>query len=271
MKSPLAAFLIVALLLLTPVPTHAAAPDDYVSCWDFEETSGTRLDANRTNSNDLTDNNTVGSATGIIGNAADFEAGASEYLSITDADQVGLEPTAAMSLAVWIKIESQQNAPVIAKDFTGAGDYAYRIGFGGDPLPEPLFTNYVISGTKRTVLSTAEMNTGAWHYLVSTYDGTTIRTYLNGTADNTGAFSGTISTSTYPVLFGKHEHVAVYYDGLMDIAEIYDRALDPAEVTALYNGGAGVACTDRGEAEVTTTPHSFYSGGTQLSGEGIIQ
>ncbi len=50
-----------------------------VAHWPLDETSGTRADS--VGSNDLTDNNTVLSATGMFGNAADFEATSNEWLS----------------------------------------------------------------------------------------------------------------------------------------------------------------------------------------------
>jgi len=59
-----------------------ALTDNLISFWGLEETSGTRVDAHGTNN--LTDNNTVTSATGKVGTAGQFTNANSEYLSITD-------------------------------------------------------------------------------------------------------------------------------------------------------------------------------------------
>jgi hypothetical protein len=83
------ALLLVILAVSTILPA-AAAPQPaplmsnpgatgLVSCWPMNETSGTRADLY--GGNNLTDNNTVGNATGKVGNAADFELDNSEYLS----------------------------------------------------------------------------------------------------------------------------------------------------------------------------------------------
>ena len=57
--------------------------DDLVAYWNLNETSGDRADATG-NGHTLTDNNTVGYATGKINNAASFVAANSGYLSIAD-------------------------------------------------------------------------------------------------------------------------------------------------------------------------------------------
>ena len=53
-----------------------------IAHWNLDEASGTRVDAK--GGNDLTDNNTVTQATGIVSNAGQFTAANSEYLSIAD-------------------------------------------------------------------------------------------------------------------------------------------------------------------------------------------
>ena len=83
----------------------AAAPSgdnpgtaNLVGDWSMDETSGTRADSHGTNN--LTDNNTVGSTTGVISNAASFVSANSEYLSSTT---VPVSGTGARSMEVWFK------------------------------------------------------------------------------------------------------------------------------------------------------------------------
>jgi hypothetical protein len=74
-----------------------------VSYWELEESSGTRNDSH--GSNNLTDVNTVGVATGIQGDAADFVRANTESLTITDASQTGLDITGDMSLSFWMNVD----------------------------------------------------------------------------------------------------------------------------------------------------------------------
>src|SRR3972149_5076810 len=77
--------------------------------WKLDEASGTRFDSGP-NGNNLTDNNTVGNVAynywDNLENSADFEFSNSDYLNITDAAQVGLDPADFISIAAWIKTES---------------------------------------------------------------------------------------------------------------------------------------------------------------------
>ncbi len=74
---------------------------------------------------------------------------------------------------------------------------------------------------------------GAWHHLVGTYDGSTIRLYLDGVACSyTSSLAGeTLNNSGGYVSLGANG----VSTQLMDDVQMWNRALSPAEVTALYN------------------------------------
>jgi len=71
---------------------------------------------------------------------------------------------------------------------------------------------------------------GAWHFIVGTWDGTTIQLYVDGAFAGTGSNSGTITPSGLTMGYFN----SVYWPGTVDDLRIYDRVLTPAEVTALY-------------------------------------
>ncbi len=66
----------------------ASTWSDFNAMWHFEEASGTRNDS--TGHNNLTDNGTTPSSTGVLGSSANFN-GTTQFFSITDANQTGLE------------------------------------------------------------------------------------------------------------------------------------------------------------------------------------
>jgi hypothetical protein len=215
--------------------------DNLVSYWKLDEASGTREDAHSTN--DLTDNNTVGNINpGIIVLGADFISANSEYLSITDAAQTGLEP-ASLTVSMWVKTKADLlNAEILAKAYTTAHSppyYSYLVGLGNDagaPRFDAAFGG-VISGLYGTTTVTAAMG---WVHLVATYDGTTARIYFNGDEENSAAKSA-ISYSDGPFVIGKTGSAAAYYNGYADEVGIWSRAITADEVVSLYNGGAGLA------------------------------
>ncbi|MCP4122964.1 MAG: LamG domain-containing protein [Bacteroidetes bacterium] len=71
-----------------------------------------------------------------------------------------------------------------------------------------------------------------WTHFVGTYDGTFIRTYLNGNLSQEFSFPGNLSNSSNQLILGHAG--AVYWAGQMDELFIYNKALGQAEVTQLY-------------------------------------
>jgi len=78
-----------------------------------------------------------------------------------------------------------------------------------------------------------------WSHLVGTYDGTTARAYVNGVQIDSWAQNGTIPDATYyvgtyggTVVDGTHN-----FDGNIETARIYNKALTAAEIYQNYYGG----------------------------------
>lgn len=249
------AFLLALSVIVMPysiqVPvTYAAAPTDYISCWDLEETSGTRVDDNTTNSNDLTDNNTVLSAAGKNGTAADFEAANSEYLSITDATQANLDLAGDFSFATWANFESFPASfdYVLFSKFLNTGNQrAYSLEVFDDAGTKR-FQGYVSAngstGNAHRVAVT--MSTATWYHIVFTYDVSagTSEFFLNGSSLGTvsGGVTSIFNSSAEFRLSSLNGPSALFMDGLMDSTQLFDRVLTGAEITAMYNGGTGAGC-----------------------------
>lgn len=63
--------------------------------------------------------------------------------------------------------------------------------------------------------------------------------YLNGTADNATAASGSPTGGTGNVFIGNRADGAKDFGGTLDDVRIYNYALSPAQISAIYNNGAG--------------------------------
>lgn len=77
---------------------------------------------------------------------------------------------------------------------------------------------------------------GVWWHIVGTFDGTTIRLYVNATLVATAPLSGTISASASPVLGATLGH-SFGVTGTIDEVAIYQAALSQSRITAHYNLG----------------------------------
>jgi hypothetical protein len=87
-----------------------------------------------------------------------------------------------------------------------------------------------------------------WHHVLVSYDGIKVRSFINGVLVDSIARSGTLQTSNIPLRFGRRGGAGYYnnwFNGKIDDVAIYNRALTPSEITALYNGTTDVSgCTN---------------------------
>lgn len=220
---------------------NATLPTSLVSFWELEEASGTRVDAH--GSNDLTDNNTVGQATGKVGYAADFEDTNTEYLSITDAAQTGLDITGDFSFNFWINFESDPSgtSPVPIGKYGGAGNRAYLLQYQVSGWRVVISTNGTAEGVSATV--THSVSTGTWYNIGATYDVSagTLEVFVNGSSIGTGTGGPTsIANTAGDFNLGRNPAGGNYLDGLLDQVGVWTKLLSSTEMTDLYNGGRGL-------------------------------
>jgi hypothetical protein len=91
-----------------------------------------------------------------------------------------------------------------------------------------------------TVDSSVSVADGKWHLLSGTYDGTTMRIYVDGVQKGSGtSFSGNLPTQAGNVRIGADYQTtpANFFTGNIDDTRIYNRALSAGEVKQLYNMG----------------------------------
>jgi len=221
------------------------------SWWTFDETSGTRADSH--GSNDLTDNNTVGYATGKKSNGADFEADNSEYLSITDGSQNGLEPGSDdFSVSLWFKPESQP-ATNTQKDLVSKYNAA------GNQRGWWL-TYRDISGTKYLNFRASDNGSDAddhniaytlsndtWYHIVMKWDASAhaVEFFVNGISigiDASGTRTSILNTTADFWIGGQQSAGGVnFQDGILDeVAYFASKLLDYGEVLDLYNAGNAI-------------------------------
>jgi len=221
----------------TTISDHPTLTTNLVSYWNLNEASGTRVDSTATG-NDLTDNNTVLSAAGKLGNAADFERDNSEYLSI--ADNASLSITGAVSISAWVNIESLNVMGIAGKYITAGNLRSYQMHIDAVDQQE----GYVSSdGTAvYTKQITAVPSTATWYHMVMVFvPSTSLTMYRNGVA-LTQTAGGTIpasiqdNTSLFQIGAGWATGDN-NFDGLIDEVGIWSKALSTDEIADLYGEG----------------------------------
>ena len=172
------------------------------------------------------------STQGKFGNALSFD-GVNDWVTVADAPSLDL--TTGMTLEAWIfPTISNGVRDIIIKEGSGVDVYnLYARNGGGRPE-----SNVFVGGTNRTAEGTALAN-NVWTHVAGTYDGSTLRLFINGAQVASTGFSGSIATSAGPLRIGGNSIWGEFFQGRIDEIRIYNRALTQAEIQADMNTPIG--------------------------------
>jgi PKD repeat protein len=202
-----------------------------VAAYGFEDGTGSVVSDSSTQGNSGAITGATWTA-GKFGNALDFTATNS---SVTIPDAASLDLTTGMTLEAWVYPTALSTiTDIIYKDtlkyyLAGSVGAGTAPSFGGDFAPSAL------NGTNVLALNT-------WSHLAGTYDGTTMRLYVNGVLVSSLAQSGPIGTSLGSLMIGGNPLSAgKNFTGKIDEVRIYNRALGVSEIqldmnTAVVSG-----------------------------------
>ena len=164
----------------------------------------------------------LGGALAFPGAGNHVDCGSSSIFDVTN----------ALSVAAWVNIS------MVPTDWTGIvtkGDDAWRL----STYLSTTKIHFAVTGPPdyRSVNGAIELNSGEWHHVVGTYDGSTIRLYVDGTQDTAAAYGGGLSTCPYNVwIGGNSDRPGREFIGLIDEVALWNRALTMEEVDILATG-----------------------------------
>jgi RHS repeat-associated protein len=235
-----------------------ADPSNKTGVWDtnfkgvWHLANGSPLDAtdSTSNSNNGASYGPVGS-TGKIGGAASF-SGSNQYIDVGNGTSLQITGS-AITVEAWINTsESNPNQwkRILVKETPGNADPFIAYGF--DRVANTNFVGFGVShgaaGTNVTANSITPLVLGAWTHIVGTYDGSSVKVYLNGTLNAQAATSGAIGGTTQDVVIGADTaNSSEYFNGLIDEARISNVARSADWIAAEYNN--------------QNSPATFYSVG----------
>ena len=88
----------------------------------------------------------------------------------------------------------------------------------------------IAGGSYADAYGSAALTANTWTFLAETYDGATLRLYVNGTQVASTAHTGSISTSTNPLQIGGDSLYGQYFAGMIDEVRIYNTALTATQI-----------------------------------------
>nr|AHN98026.1 Glucose/sorbosone dehydrogenase [uncultured bacterium lac193] len=207
-----------------------------VAAYSFNEGSGTVLTDVSGRGHPGTISGATWAATGRYGRALSFD-GVNDWITIADAAELDL--TSGMTLEAWVNPASSGGArTVLFKEMTAAHAYLLysdAASAGGRPT-----TSVRQAGANVSASGSAAVGLNTWTHLAATYDGATLRLYVNGTAVGSTALTGPLDTTTGPLRIGGNAIRSEWFTGLIDEIRVYNRALTQSEIQIDMNTAVGI-------------------------------
>jgi hypothetical protein len=122
---------------------------------------------------------------------------------------------------------------IVTEVFPGTnGTINYIIGNGTDSSPS-LQTGFFTGGWN--VNSAGYVLTTAWHYIVGTYDGISVKLYVDNTLIDTLNTTTPSLSSNGGIRLMRRWDLGDYWGGLLAKVDIYGQALDSGQISSLWN------------------------------------
>ncbi|GII81382.1 hypothetical protein Sru01_63640 [Sphaerisporangium rufum] len=199
------------------------------------------------------DNTGTGSGTawtdGKYGKALTFD-GSAAWVTVPDAAPLRL--TTGMTLSAWVNPVTVTGwSSLITKELAAGASYSLYAG-NGDSVP----SGWVQTGPEdpSTVSGTSPLPVNAWSHLALTYDGTTLRLFLNGQQAAETPLSGGLHDDGGALRIGGNSVWGEYFRGLIDEVRIYDRAQTAAQIRTDMNTPIGATTPPTATPTATPTP-----------------
>ena len=216
---------------MTPIPPCVEPPPGLVSWW--------RAEADATDwegANDGSLNPGTGYAPGKVGQAFSIQAAGGGV-------DLGMPPNLQLqdfSIEAWVRRGSAAKAGWDIYNHALIVSWAWG-GFGlGLYDSGQLFLSKIGYSAISPTLSITDTDT--FHHVAVTKSGTNVVFYLDGIAEQVGSYDpGFVFAGSMAIGTRGGDHV-VSFDGLVDEASIYNRALSSVEVEAIYNADASGKC-----------------------------
>jgi hypothetical protein len=203
-------------------------PSGLVAAYGFDEASG----ATATDASGSGNPGTISGASRVAGRAGgglSFD-GLDDWVTVADA--ASLDLGTGMTLEAWVNPATITGKwrTVLLKEAPGGLAYAL---YAGEDAGRPSAHTYTSS--ELDTRGTAGLPLNTWSHLAATYDGATLRLYVNGTQVSSRAVSGAMRATTGVLRIGGNAIWDEWFTGRIDEVRVYNRALPAADIQADMN------------------------------------
>ena len=257
----------------TTLYSQVILSDTPASYWKLDETSGASAA------------DSAGSATGTYTNGPTLNQpsavkDANTAVSFDDTDDsvsIGdvhdFAGTASFSVELWLRPTAATAAyrRVISKQTSGRAWGMELASTAGGVPNQLIFVREDASNVKTNVRSVGALQAGVWYHIVVTYDGATMRLYMDGALADSTASTVVLENHTQPLTLGRTPGGAGPYGGLLDEVAIYTTVLSqqqapstttPASASPDPGDGCGPGSADLGGDRLRQNPSRASSFGS---------
>jgi glucose/arabinose dehydrogenase/chitodextrinase len=225
-------------------------PPGLVAAYAFDEGSGTTVA-------DASSNGNTGTISGATWASGRYGAGLSfngSFARVNVPDSASLDLTTAMTLEAWVMPTTVTSA---WRDVIYKGNDNYYLMATSSRTARPV-GGATISGIHQEATGTAPIAVNTFTHLATTYDGSLVRLFVNGTQVASKAATGSIATSTNQLQIGGDSIYGQYFAGTIDEVRIYDTALTQSQIQADMNSPIGSGSSD---TQAPTAPTNLTATG----------
>jgi hypothetical protein len=201
--------------------TEPGTPGSLIGCWFFNEGAGSAAADSSGNNNRGT---IVGAkwVKGKVGKALNFAEG-NNYVEIPYKSI--LNPTKALTIEAWVNpTENKLWKKIISKSLNSNTDYCLFCGGKNN-----VAISVKIGKSAQSVYSAQDsVPIGTWSYIVGTYDGASLKLYINGKQVRSTKVTGDINAHAEPLRIGGE------FLGMIDEVSIHKNALSAEKIQSCY-------------------------------------
>ncbi len=204
--------------------------DGLIGYWQFD---GNGSDASG-NGNTVALFGAAGFGTGLFGQALSLNGTSGTYAQMVNDNSAFDLGSGDFTIQVWASLNGGPS-PILIEKFYGPQ------GPGWTFYLWPSSLNFY-SNSQQLLSATVNLPTGVWQSYVVERSGTTLAIYFNGSLVDDTSYGGSLGSTTNPLLFGARnaqDGRNFTMNGLIDEVAVWNRALSPEEIAALWNNGAG--------------------------------
>ena len=211
---------------------------EMVGYWKLDEGGGTKALDSSGKGNDGTITNKPTWIAGLNGGALEFHGlgvsgGGGDYITVPH--KASLDITGATSIALWIKPgaddpegKATTTAPMAKALSTASPSWSFQVRYGWGGAPKPFMAFTFNTSPRAWAFVDRKLTRNEWCHIACSYDGKTLKAYLNGEQTDSTSM-GAITSSPTPVLIGT-DGWGCDWIGAIDDVRIYNHGVSESEI-----------------------------------------